>query len=62
MVIDERSNTKPLTQLTRFLRRVTTRVPNPIAMARQLTSIGLLGAAIIALYGVALINSFGAKG
>ncbi|CRY91781.1 putative membrane protein [Synechococcus sp. WH 8103] len=37
---------------------VTTRVPNLIVMARQLTSIGLLGAAIVALYGFALINSF----
>ncbi|QNJ28690.1 putative membrane protein [Synechococcus sp. A15-24] len=37
---------------------VTTRVPNHIVMARQLTSIGLLGAAIVALYGFALINSF----
>ena len=28
-------------------------------MTRQLTSIGLLGAAIVALYVIALINSFG---
>ena len=33
-------------------------MPNHIVMARQLTSIGLLGAAIVALYGFALINSF----
>ena len=58
MVIDERSNTDPATQLTLFLSWVTTRVPNHIVMARQLTSIGLLGAAIVALYGFALISSF----
>ncbi len=58
MVIDERSNTDPATQLTLFLSWVTTRVPKHIVMARQLTSIGLLGAAIVALYGFALINSF----
>ena len=58
MVIDERSNTDPATHLTLFLSWVTTRVPNHIVMARQLTSIGLFGAAIVALYGFALINSF----
>lgn len=58
MVIDERSNTDPSTHLTLFLSWVTTRVPNHIVMARQLTSIGLLGAAIVALYGFSLINSF----
>ena len=58
MVIDERSNTDPATQLTLFLSWLTTKGPNHIVMARQLTSMGLLGAAIVALYGFALINSF----
>ncbi len=49
MVIHQRYNTDPTTQLMLFLSWVTTRVPNHIVMARQLTSIGLLGAAIVAL-------------